>query len=80
MKSLWAWVRILKTGFNKGCFFLLNVFQHMYFFYIFNNNKYLENNNKYKTKITYLTVIFIQSQNSIKEVLQHVRLLNDDFI
>ena len=39
-KSLWAWVRILKSGFDKRCFFLFIVFLHMYLLYIFNNNNY----------------------------------------
>ena len=42
VKSLWAWVRILKLGFDKGCFFLLiSVFLHMYLLYIFNNKNYI---------------------------------------
>ena len=31
VKSLWAWVWILKSGFEKGCFFLFIVFLHNVF-------------------------------------------------
>jgi len=41
VKSLWAWVRILKSGFDKGCFFIFIVFQHMYLLYILNNKNYI---------------------------------------
>jgi len=36
VKSLWAWVRILISGFDKGSFFLFIVFLDMYLLYIFN--------------------------------------------
>ena len=60
-KLLWAWVRILKSGFDKGCFFFSLFFYICIYCIIFNNNNYILNNNKYKTTITYLTVNHFQS-------------------
>jgi len=40
MKSFLTWVRILKSGFNKDIFLLI-LFQHMYFLYIFNSDTYV---------------------------------------
>jgi len=58
VKSLWAWVRILKLGFDKGCSFLFIVFLHKLCIYCISLTikTIFKNNNKYKTTITYLTV------------------------
>ena len=67
IKSLWAWVWILKSGFKKGFFFcwmFFNICIPCLSLTITNVFK----RNKYKTKITYLTVICLQSQNSIENL------------
>ena len=61
VKSLWAWVWILKSGLENWCFFLF-IFFYIYIYCIsLTITTIFKNNNKYTTTITYLTVNGFQS-------------------